>query len=250
MIFINRLTLQQLQELLEEYCKDTEIVGMFFDEMEAFAYGEENFKTRMTSRKYLSYLKEFDTLLSDSIYPPDWDYYEPHSNLLPFDEERVGRAFDLLKEEGDLFHLFVLVCVFVGGCEDTALVPTFSEYLKGILKDIKSYITAKKMEREFSQADVLKAVSYTHLAEPVDVSAMPPYLLNSSGVVTHGGKYYLTDDIIKALTASGGVAQALERQDLEGGITNAAEKRTRTKVPHGQKHDSDDSTDASSEAAR
>lgn len=53
-------------------------------------------------------------------------------------------------------------------------------------------------------------------------------------------KMFLKIDLLKALTASGGLAQALEKQDLEPKITNAAKKSDKDK----KKKDEEDAEDS------
>lgn len=45
--------------------------------------------------------------------------------------------------------------------------------------------------------------------------------MDNPHIIYKDGKPYLKIDIMQAITAAGGVAQTLERQDLEGKTTNA-----------------------------
>lgn len=204
------------------------------------------FNLSINSPLYIAHLKEFDTKLALSEYTPDWGMYEPNVNVLDFPPDRVENAVRQVKQTGDLFYFYVMMLVYFGGItiyhHTKQALPYFTQDLIRYLRPLKVYVTARKMEKEYSRADVLKAVGHADLAEPINPDDFAPYLLESNSVVRKDGKYYLTEDIIKAMTAAGGVAQALERQDLEGGMENAASKQGRPRKLNGRT-DSDDKED-------
>jgi len=238
---INLYNVQSMEQILREYCNDGGILEpVFIAAKKYLEAGGKPFLTRMSSKKYLLSLKEFDALLIASDYTPTWQYYEEEEGILHFDPELVNKTFDALKLTGELFYFYVMVVIYIGGSLDEGISEYFAETLKDILTDLKVFVTARKMEKEFSSQDVKKAANYTHLVEPVDISGYPTFLTeNKSSIIRRSGKYYLTVDIIKALTAAGGVAQALERQDLEGGVTNAANKQSPTRSFNGDPDDVD-----------
>lgn len=205
------------------------------------------FNLSINSPLFIAHLKEFDNKLSISEYTPDWGLYEPHAQVLDFSPEKVENAVRVVKHEGDLFYFYVMMLVYFGGFtihhHTHQAIPFYEEDLKRYLRPLKVYVTARKMEREFSNEDVHKAISNAELVEPINPEEYSPYLLESSGVIRKGSNYYLTEDVLKALTASGGVAQALERQDLEGGMENAARKQGRPR-PANARTDSDDKEDS------
>jgi hypothetical protein len=72
------------------------------------------------------------------------------------------------------------------------------------------------------------------LIPTADISNTPEYDLDK--YINYKGKYYEPFELFKAITASGGFAQALERQDLEPRLTNVASLiRKKRKEKNGRK---------------
>jgi hypothetical protein len=182
--------------------------------------------------KYVTLLKYLDSALNGEDHEPTWNIYDDTPWTVAISLDKVEETVSLLKKTGDFFYMHAMMMILFGGITEKYLFKAALENNIELLKDIylgfKVHVTAKKMMKEFSERDVLKASSFTHLAQAVNPQEIPPYVFDSNAVIEQGGNYYLTYDIIKALTAAGGVAQALERQDLEGGVTNAASKQIRT----------------------
>lgn len=89
---------------------------------------------------------------------------------------------------------------------------------------LKNYITAVKLAYDYKNK-TMKSVSLENfsnldfsLIKPADLSNIPEYDIEDS-FIHHNGKYYEIMDVFLAITASGGMAQALERQDLEPKVT-------------------------------
>jgi len=74
---------------------------------------------------------------------------------------------------------------------------------------------------------------------PVDTSHLPDFLLEDNPeYIAHDGKWYLSSEVAKAITASSQTAQALERQDLEPTMTSVGltdSERTSTQIIEGFK---------------
>jgi hypothetical protein len=98
---------------------------------------------------------------------------------------------------------------------------------------LRDYFNAKKLEAEFSNKS-LKSISSQYenvdfsTIKEVDVSAVPEYELED-GFVNYGNRYYNRFDVLLAITAAGGLAQSLERQDLEGKVTTVGRLRKNKK---------------------
>jgi len=246
---INLIMAKKLHAWIQEFSGDNEgYLEELYNSALGYLLGKEHennwdsvdyFAMHINSPLFIANLKEFDMKLGVSEYTPDWGLHEPHANVLDFPPDRVEETISNLKKTGDLFYFYVMMLVYFGGItiyhHMHQSIPFFEEDLERYFRPIKVYVTAKKMEKEFSEMDVHKAYNYTSLVEPIDDSEFSPYLLEDTTAVIHKeGKYYLTEDVLKALTATGGVAQALERQDLEGGMENAASKQARPRKVDGR----------------
>lgn len=253
---INMVMAKRLHAWVKEFTgDDSGYLDGVYDAVIGYLLGKEHannwksvdyFNLSITSPLYIAHLKEFDMKLAISEYTPDWGISEPNAEALDFPPERIEDAISKVKNTGDLFYFYVMMIVYFGGFtiyhHTHQAIPFYQEDLERYLRPLKVYVTARKMEKEYSGEDVRKAVSNAELAEPINPEDFPPYLLESNSVVRKNGKYYLTEDIIKAMTAAGGMAQALERQDLEGGMENAARKQGRPR-PTDARTDSDDKED-------
>jgi hypothetical protein len=227
----------KLNEWVSSFVGDMnmEFTGELTNSVSEFLRAEAGFKhgsIGTVDAKYVTLLKHLDNSINGKEYEPTWNIYDDTPWTLAVDLDKVEEAVSLLKKTGDFFYMHAMVMILFGGITEKYLFKAALEENEELLKDIylgfKVNVTAKKMMKEFSEKDVLKAVSFTNLADPVNPSEVPPYALDSTSIVEKDGNYYLTYDILRALTAAGGVAQALERQDLEGGVTNAASKQIRT----------------------
>ena len=95
---------------------------------------------------------------------------------------------------------------------EAVLAFPFEKYLGDIsqLNDIEDFTSGYQSNKKF-----FKGVS------PVN---LPDYVLEEGNYVNHEGYWYSLDEIEKAMDASGSAAQSLEKQDLEGGMTNSGEE--------------------------
>lgn len=164
-----------------------------------------------------SLLIEYNSVMSSGMVTPGWSL----DGGVAVYQSRLREAYAEVTESGNLFYAYVLVLGMLGGFSGVNL-PLLSEYPPDDLILLwEPYIMAKKLEKEFTEKDKEVASENTHLAKSVDEGLVPPYV-DQNSIVIKGGKLFLTFDILKAITAAGGVAQALEREDLEGGLTSGA----------------------------
>lgn len=240
MVSIYLYSTDRLIDWVAKYTLDEDTILQLSECAFGFLVGKESrknikrldyFDTGIVDKNNITFLKHLDNFLLGKEYEPDWNLYDNSRSSFQFDAVKVEEAVSRLKETGDFFYLHVLLLVFFGGITEqyhaNLAIKESGELLSEMYMKYKSFIVAKKFTKEFSSQEVMKAASNYHLASPIDPEIIPPYSIGSSSVVKIGGNYYLTDDILKAITAAGGMAQALERQDLEGGMENAASKQTR-----------------------
>lgn len=75
----------------------------------------------------------------------------------------------------------------------------------------------QKLKRDGQEVDPFV---FKHI-DPIDTSHIPDFLLEDNPDYTmFEGQWYLSSEVMKMITAGGQVAQSLERQDLEGGMTS------------------------------
>lgn len=193
---------------------------------------------------FFSALKNFDAAMQNIPLTPSWaadvdSHYDfpKIENLELIVDEALQKLRDNNKFIGQLFYYQVVVTGLIGGFDDDGVVNyiDFSSFLEPY-KALRPKAVAYILQTEYTGGTV-KSVPST--VEPIDVSIYPEYLImDNPHIFYQDGKAYLKIDIMNAMTAAGGFAQVLERQDLEGGTTNAAPKRKKD-----NKHKSAESDD-------
>lgn len=180
---------------------------------------------------FVSALKNFDDAMTQIPFTPAWSVekaklpYVYNTNLKQIIDEALHNLRDNQKFVDQLFYYQVIVTGLLGGFESDEVVEyiDFNLYLEPY-KALKPKAVAYILQTEY-QGATIKSVPDVNV-EPIDVSLYPEYLtMDNPHILYKDGKAYLKIDIMNAMTASGGFAQALEKQDLEGGVTSAAPKR-------------------------
>jgi hypothetical protein len=217
--------------------------------------GVENYYFNMgikPSENYVKYFDEFKDFMWELGYGVSEAYFDEDDGLgtiyrhgLPCENDYYNK----LKETGD--YWWFLVCMiqkFSSGCEKD-YTPSMEEVSGDILKHyenftsgfsfdwflpLKHYLHAKKLENEFSNRSLKSFNSYYSNVDfsginEADISEVPEYEVEER-FVNHGNKYYNRIDVFLAITASGGMAQSLERQDLEDKITTISRLRKKKKI--------------------
>lgn len=170
---------------------------------------------------FISALQNYDTALVTSNYTPRWVLTHENPNIVNGNHmEEVGKdAFIRMTNEDSfircLFYYQLLCTTFLGGMGQEAIYDELdhTEFLQPY-KELEPKAVAYILQQDY-QGVTIKSIPDT--VEPIDVSNIPEYLLEgNSQIIMKGTKVYLKVDIEKAITAAGGVAQTLERQDLEG----------------------------------
>lgn len=148
-----------------------------------------------------------------------------------------GVTYELLRETNDYFWFLVALFQVYCSCNyvpwedlNDSLMEIDDSGFKGFSFDwftpLKTWVFREKMRIEFEKSSkkefienksVLKNVDFSSLVS-VDVNEVPEFELDD--YVEHDGLLYDPFDVYLAITAAGGLAQSLERQDLEGSVTN------------------------------
>ena len=180
---------------------------------------------------FVSALKNFDNAMTQIPFTPAWSIdkaklpYVYNTNLEKIIDEALHKLRDNQKFGDHLLYFQVIVTGLLGGFEGDNVVEyiEFDSYLEPY-RALKPKAVAYILQTEY-QGVTIKSVPDVDV-EPIDVSLYPEYLtMDNPHILYKDGKAYLKIDIMNAMTAAGGFAQALEKQDLEGGVTNAAPKR-------------------------
>ena len=204
---------------------------------------------------FVSALKDFDFYLSSLPYDFTWSLYVEPPNFIHVDDLSgvVKEAFFKLKQEQDfvrsLFYYQVICFSLVGGISDSLAIEEidYSFYLKPF-EAVKPKAIVFILQKEYvGEEFVVKSVP--DFLEPLDTSFIPEYLMSDNDQIFYvDGKPYLKIDFLRAITAAGGVAQTLEKQDLEGKVTNANDKSDNKKRKSSESVDREESGFDSSEA--
>lgn len=151
-----------------------------------------------------------------------------------------GDFYDKLKETGDYWWFLVCFLQKLGSPAsqwETREVDDIIDRIVELSKmdkskfslewflPLKSYITSKSIEDEYKNQSIdsiYKSSSDFNFDEipEADLTDVPEFEIEDS-YIEKNGKYYDPLDVYRAITASGGLAQALERQDLEDKVTTA-----------------------------
>jgi hypothetical protein len=193
------------------------------------------------SDEYLRWYEAFnETLLDLGMGLSEW--YESlignrsHYVISPWEDYSLER----LKETGDYFWFLVLFLQRFGSSSEyetsevrDTIVNLYElgheeRFNIAWFKPLDVWMKAQMLRDEFNSRGTMKSfsnvdfsnVDFTTL-EADDVSAIPEYDVDDN-FISRDGKFYHRDKVLLAITAAGGFAQALERQDLEPKITNVA----------------------------
>lgn len=192
-------------------------------------------------REYVSYYDAFEQTLKDlglenSEWEGDLDVSQRVSfNYAPWGD---GWGYERLDSTNDYYWFLVLflqrmgsfseyesmdvnkifINLYESGNEDKFNIKWF--------EPLVNWIKSKQMMDEFSASKTsIKSLNLKGLNiegfEPDDISAIPEYDVEED-YVNIKGNFYHRNKVMLAITASGGFAQALERQDLEPKLTNVA----------------------------
>jgi len=201
----------------------------FIEELEQLQYDY--------SFDFMSALQRYDNIIANNGDYPSWgfDTYDAVKIDVPDLEKKADWAFIALFRSdsfaASLFLFQFLASAFLGGIDNDDTyqyldhTPVIEAYEAFAPKAV-AYILGKEYNEDTIKSipmDIEKMVS------PLDITGIPTYLLEGNpNIVMKKGRVYLKVDIAKAIAAAGGFAQALERQDLEGKLTNKAGKDEET----------------------
>lgn len=219
------------------------------------------------SDKYIVWFDTFSEIMSafgDVEYESDLDDMPPQHNWWvdecpwePSYSDTSGSTYLKLKETGDFFW-FLIVCIqrlgSVVGLSwrdiysvKKVLVEVSQDHKDAIdwsiFYPLNSWISAKSLESSFKKRS-LKSVSKDlqsinlNLEEinAIDVHEIPEFDLEEN-YIRYENNYYEVGDVVRAITASGGLAQSLERQDLEPKVTTVnslLKKKKKIKVKNNE----------------
>jgi hypothetical protein len=203
------------------------------------------------SDKYIIHLDNFNDFMWDLGYGVSESYWDIDKNAgkvyyggLPCE----NAYYEELKRTGDYWWFLVCVMQKFSSPADEDDTPEMYDVYESIREHyskfpngfsfewffpLKGYLEAKKLENEFSKTSLkslgeyYENVDFSSITE-ADISAIPEYEIEDS-FVNYGNKYYNKMDVFLAITASGGLAQSLERQDLEGKVTTVGRLRKNKK---------------------
>jgi hypothetical protein len=194
------------------------------------------------SEVYVSWYDELSNALekmgmgNSAYYGPMYNgeaYHHVLFELAPWDNE----FYEELKSTND--YWWFLVCLFskIGSVTIDGLGAThvaeillkiedekIGGYSSNWLKPLDIWIKKFQLMEEYKNIS-LKSISDFNLSnldlsniDFVDITNIPEYELDK--YIGYDGKYYEPFELFKAITASGGFAQALEKQDLEPRVAN------------------------------
>jgi hypothetical protein len=192
------------------------------------------------TKNYISYYDAFELFLSDvGLSDSEWDGDIEHSSRIPYvNAPWESWGYERLEKTDDYFWFLVLLMQRMGSLTEYEYIDLMGGlkalYERGYTEkfDIKwfeplqNWIIAKRMGDEIANSKIsIKSfslpISIMKGFEPDDVSSIPEYDIDENYLIIDGS-FYHRDKVMLAITASGGFAQALERQDLEPKITNVA----------------------------
>lgn len=193
------------------------------------------------SKSYFEYYKNFTDYMwdiglgvSEAYFAKDEGFHSIYEGDNPWENDFYFK----LEETGDYWWFLVCMIQKVSSPCSDGFTPNASEVIEEIEKTyknsdngfsfewflpFKSFLVSQKIMNEYknytikSIESMSSSVNFSSLAE-VDLTNIPEYEIEDS-YIENEGKYYDPLDVYRAITASGGMAQALERQDLEDKIT-------------------------------
>ena len=177
---------------------------------------------------FFSALEKYDTALVNSPYTPRWaaeeDILIVNADHL---EDLATEAFTRLVKEEDfiksLLYYQILCTSFLGGMMDELTYEDLDHmWFLSAYEALRPKAVAYILQQDY-RGVTIKSVPDN--VEPIDTTNIPEYLLEDNPqIIMKNNKVYLKVDIEKAISAAGGLAQTMERQDLEGKTTNGAKK--------------------------
>lgn len=163
-------------------------------------------------------LKQLDAALMRRLGYPEWE--DLGGDVIH--EETIREAVRLVKFHGSVPHAYSLALVLLSGYDFYYRGDVVMEEVNGMFDLFVSYITFKRLKYPVTAEEHEQASSMvSKAAGVVPIPDLPAYLEGTEAVVEYAGKHYSTVDVLRAITAAGGVAQALETQDLEPKVTNS-----------------------------
>lgn len=238
----NEEDFQSTYKHLEEFSEKLE------EAVYAFNYDlEDNYDAYyfdMNVEKSDEYVKNFDNFSdfmwdiglgnSEAYFDRDEGFHAIYEGPNPWEDD----LYYELKETGDYWWFLVCMIQKISSPCGEWFTPNMSDVIE-ILEEnyknsdngfsfewflpLKSFLVSQKIMNEYknytikSIESMSSSVDFSSLAE-VDLTNIPEYEIEDS-YIENEGKYYDPLDVYRAITAAGGMAQALERQDLEDKIT-------------------------------
>lgn len=208
------------------------------------------FYVNMSLSKSDDYMKWFHTFKKgiENLGFENTEYYDKMKRVYIHEEipwEEGGVLYDLLDETGDYFWFICLLYSRYGSIVDATFPDLFKIYGNMIEKGhkevfdmewfdpLRTFIKTNRLRDEFEYKNVsIKSFDFSKAdfskIEPDDISNIPEYDIEDM-FIEKDGDFYSIDKALLAITASGGLAQSLERQDLEPSITNVSNMIKRKK---------------------
>ncbi len=204
---------------------------------------------------FLTPLEKYDTLLSASNYTPNW--MASPDGIDVFEADHLGdlatKAFlGLVNEDRfieSLLYYQLLCTAFLGGLGTKYMYDDLDHSVfLAPYKELKAKAIAYILQQDYHGVTIK---SVPKGVEPIDISNIPDYLLEDNPqIIMKDSKVYLKIDVEKAITAAGGLAQTMERQDLEGKTTNGAKKSDEINQHKSTERDDNEETGETEETSR
>lgn len=189
---------------------DGEFFGFFFEKAQEYLTNgiHADFPIKTVSKMdYMDALEKLDSDLIARGFSFDWyPQFEPKVDyLLPKGQEEMVRlateAFEKLKTYrltvNGLFYFYVLALMFYGGVYEYDSEEVTKDFPMEAFDTTKAYITAKKLEKQFSESEFnLASTVAIKSAQPINYEDIPPFA-SPSAYVYRDGYYYLTTDLLK-----------------------------------------------------
>jgi len=184
---------------------------------------QNNIEFGVTKQDWAEAIRDFMEFLRYAGLVPEYLGEEDDEAMSDVFEEYISeyiRNFNVPEDKDCSSELIVHMAYYLLGVDDSynsSLIEHFTPLveLNSTSREKDSY---KKLLDEYDaqQLDV-KDDNIMKSIEPVDVSTLPEYVIDS--LYLHKGKYYRPSDVRKMITAASQTAQALEKEDLEDELT-------------------------------
>lgn len=235
--FINKLS----DAVVTDYSYNLEEVDDGEEEKTEFNPYEHYYNMKLPkSSEYLLWFDNFnDGMNKMGLGISEWYESTTASNRAFFIKEPWETfSRERLEKTGDYFWFLVAFIQKFGSpsqyeasdvrkiCEELDSLGHNIEFSMKWFEPLRVWISTRRLHDEFS-GKTMKSLNIDFsnvdfsLLEPDDITAIPEYDLEDE-YLSDNGNFYHKDKVLLAITASGGLAQALERQDLEPKITNVS----------------------------